>query len=344
MHILKQKRFDRKTLRTYTSIGPAYLRWGKALISFFNPAESHRVLCGAFTNGADGVKYLKTYKHLLMWAWLALVLGCTENPFFAKDEKVQLNLQIKGNVTFLDEEDHSDIFVWIEGLEVNTRTAENGDFTLTLDNPTSLPGGAQAWNGPYKIYYYVANYKFETSEVLIKNGEFVFDKNDLTKGGKLREDIVLEPLVKITGKILPDIPIYETVYPQQKLWITITLSPVSSSPLVFFTSYLGEGGEVSSFFLKREDGPLLESFVLFDGYPEYESGVHMGQTIVSKISLPVRLLKAGTYTVLPYVLIKQNGLPAELINNISEFANTFTLEFLKVPIKYESTKLVILKR
>jgi hypothetical protein len=279
-----------------------------------------------------------------MWAWLSLILACTENPFFAKDERVQLKLQIKGNITLLDEADHSNTFVWIEGLEVNTRTNESGDFTLTLDNPSSLPGGPQAWNGLYKIYYYVANYKFETSEVLIKNGAFVFDKNDLTKEGHLREDIVLAPLVKISGTILPDVPIYETPYPEQKVRITITLTPVSTTTPIFFTSYVSAGNEVKSIFLKREDGPLAKSFIFFDGYPQYESGIHLGQTIVSQIEIPARLLRAGTYTALPYILIKQTGLPAELINSISEFANTFTFEFLKVPLKYESTKLVMLKR
>ncbi len=290
------------------------------------------------------IKFTTYFKCVFMWAWLSLVLGCTENPFFAKDDRVQLKLQMKGTITLLNEADHSNIFVWIEGLEVNTRTNEQGDFTLTLDNPSSLPGGAQAWNGLFKIYYFVANYKFETSDVLIKNGSFVFDENDLTKEGKLREDIVLAPLVKISGTILPDVPIYETPYPEQKVRITITLEPVSSTSPVFFTSYVSEGSGVKSFFLKREDGPISESFIFFDGYPLYESGIYLGQTIVSQIELPARLLKAGTYTVLPYILIKQTGLPAELIKSISEFANTFTLEFLKVPLKYESTKLVMLKR
>jgi hypothetical protein len=286
----------------------------------------------------------KIISYVFLVIGLYLVFACTENPFFAKNEQVQFKLKIKGNVTFLDEMDHSGIFVWIEGLEVNTRTNKQGDFTLTLDNPSSLPGSAQAWNGPYKIYYYVANYRYESSEVLIKNGEFEFGESDLTNKGKLREDIVLAPLVKISSTILPDVPIYETVYPQQKVRITISISPLSSTSPVFFTSYVGAGGEVKSYFLKKEDGPVAESFIFFDGFPQYESSIHLSTTFTSKIELPARLLKAGTYTVVPYILIKQNGLPAELLKSISEFANTFTFEFLKVPLKYDSAKLVMLKR
>ena len=45
-------------------------------------------------------------------------------------------------------------------------------------------------------------------------------------------------------------------------------------------------------------------------------------------------LEAGDYEVIPYLLIQQDGLPEELFLSISEYYDTFTAEYLKLPLSF----------
>jgi len=282
------------------------------------------------------------FKIAVLLLLYVLASSCVENPFFGKNDQPQLKLKVTGTVLMENEIDHSDIFVWIEGFDIGTKTDSKGDFKLTLTNPELLSGGALAWNGVFKIYYYVANFKYVVSEVLIKNGEFVFDRYDLTEKGELKDNIKLKPLVKIETILWPDIPIYEKSF-EQKMRVTINITRMTSEP-VTYTSYVGDNGGVMSYFLKRVDGPVGKSYTRLHDYPAFVYNEILTGPLESEIEIISAFLSPGKYIAVPYFVIKQQNLPTALIKNISEFANTLTLEFLKVPLRIESTELVVLER
>jgi len=67
---------------------------------------------------------------------------------------------------------------------VSVRTDKRGNFILTLPSPQLQPGGGLT--GSYKIYYYVANYEYAVSTVLIRNGRFEYNSEDINKEGKTK--------------------------------------------------------------------------------------------------------------------------------------------------------------
>ena len=48
--------------------------------------------------------------------------GCTHNPFFSDEIKTNEKFSLKGNVQLPFTNDHSDIHVYLEGLDVLTKT------------------------------------------------------------------------------------------------------------------------------------------------------------------------------------------------------------------------------
>ena len=72
------------------------------------------------------------YKYTIL-LFVFLFSGCTNNPFFSDEIKTNEKLSFTGNVQLPLTNDHSDIHVYLEGLDVLTKTDRNGDFKITAD-------------------------------------------------------------------------------------------------------------------------------------------------------------------------------------------------------------------
>ena len=84
-----------------------------------------------------------------------LFLGsCEDNPFFG-DDKIP-EREITGTVSLQFSENHSEIYVWLEGTELITQTDENGGFKMPLPTP-SAQGTGSIVTGTYQLYLYLAN-------------------------------------------------------------------------------------------------------------------------------------------------------------------------------------------
>jgi len=266
-----------------------------------------------------------------------LQLSCTDNPFFTDKDFSSDKLTIKGKVELSNSLDHSDVYVWMEGLNASAYTNSDGKFNLKLPSPASLPGGAAAWNGVYKLYYYVANYRFEFSSVLIRNGKVEYGNYDVDIGGNINKTIQLTELLGIRTKITPSSTTLGYLQGQ-----TINLYFDTHGYSVSIDTFEPQNPYSACAIFRKTGNPNTKAiFVIanivayntlnFTGAIEWETKLGGGEAWAIQ---PI-YLKPGDYEVIPFILIQQNGLPEELLLSISEYYNTFTAEYLKLPFKWQ---------
>lgn len=237
--------------------------------------------------------------------------SCTTNTIDSGNISAQ-KLQVKGKITLSGNADPEGVFVWLDGIGINTRTDENGNFNLSLPPPASQSstGGLE---GVFKLYYYVANYGLETSEVLIQEGEFVYSKGDLNKEGELTTPKNLTQFLEIKTEVAPNsVPVNFG----ERIGATVTVTALNQdSVTVVFPNSIG--GFLGAIFLRNVDteevhilsGPPteLKDKVLVDGVR------HSRQLLftISNNPLPI-----GKYEVIPYLWVAHERIPTELLSGL----------------------------
>ena len=273
-------------------------------------------------------------------------LACTDNPFFKDSDFWSDQLLIRGTVDLykIDSngivQDKSGVYVWLEGLNVSTYTKVDGSFDLQLSSPETLPGGATAWNGIFKLYYYVANYQYDYSNILIRNGKVEYGQSDVDDKGNIKKKIQLYELLDIRTTISPCSTTSNTIFSQKvELFLTTKNKSVSVKTIVPLNETSG------CVIFKRVDAPsALSVFVLandnslrlIDIQGSTVWNMQLGSTDEMGIKdMDPIYIESGVYEVVPYCIIDQEGLPKELINSISQYYDLFSYEYLKLPFKWD---------
>ena len=136
------------------------------------------------TEDITWVLALNIKRILLITYCFVLFFSCTENPLFKENINTSARQTITGRVTLENQSDHSNIFVYFEGLNILTLTDKEGNFQITL--PDNIVQSNGKVSGYFYIYYYVANYRLERSRVAISNGIFVYAESDLDGNGRIK--------------------------------------------------------------------------------------------------------------------------------------------------------------
>lgn len=141
----------------------------------------------------------KCYNLVFPFLFLSILLfsNCTDNSLFGNAE-ISAN-SIRGTVKLGNNLKPDEVFIWLEALDVNTRTDENGQFTLNLPTANKQPGGGI--DGIYDLYFYVANYQLQSVKISILNGNVQLSKLSLTSEGELRQTVVLQEILNINSSI-----------------------------------------------------------------------------------------------------------------------------------------------
>lgn len=280
---------------------------------------------------------MREYFKYYIFIFLLIFSSCTDNPFFSDQDFSSDKLSIKGKIELDHAADNGNVYVWLEGLDVSTYTNNAGVFNLKLKSPSSLPGGAAAWNGLFKLYYYVSNYKYEYSSVLIRNGKVEYGEYDVNDRGEINQTIQLNEILGISTNITPQRISLDFLKGQE---IDILFEyydyPVS------IETYEPQN-EYSACVIFRKIGfPNSDALFLLVNYTEYRT-----IDFLSSINWVTRLgggeawaihpipIESGEYEIIPYLIIHQDGLPEELLLSISTHYNTFTTEYLKLPFKWQ---------
>jgi hypothetical protein len=280
-------------------------------------------------------------KYILLVIIIASIyLGCTDNPFFEDADFVSDKLVIKGTVELDRSDDRSGVYVWLEGLNVSTYTNSNGQFELHLPSPAALSGGATAWNGKFKLYYYLVNYRPDTSAIVIRNGKVEFGKLDVDHSGSISRKIILKEILGIRTTINPTSTDKNVIFGQR---VDLTFTNYGERVRIF--TYVPFNASSGCVIFRRLDGQMAHTRFVLANLNSLER-LFITQTEVWHMRLgdtnemgvkdmdPISI-EPGLYEVVPYVLIEQDGVPEELLESITPHYRTFSAEYLKLPFKWD---------
>lgn len=269
---------------------------------------------------------------------IILVHGCTNNPFFSDEIKDTQKLMFSGTVTVPNSDDNSGIQVYVEGLDLDSRTDKNGNFKIIMPlKPGLQPGGGLT--GFYNVYYYVANYQLTYSTVFMDKGEFAYGIADLDKNGKIRRKIVLRQILDVKTTVNPE---KIKKHYSGKVTVTVRLENKVDSVIVF--SQLTKKKNLASTFLSGKD-PQKNIYLLIQ--PSNLSAVVIDSLKywTMDINWPVEGtdIDVGLYDVIPYIYVYQPDIPDELLEKIGNDVTDFTKEYLKIPFRRQTPKFNITK-
>jgi len=278
------------------------------------------------------------FKKVFLLFLLVFLSGCTENPFFSDEIKTNEKLSFRGNVKLPYTSDNSDIHVYVEGLDVLTKTDRNGDFLIKMPvNPGLQPG--QGLTAFYNVYYYVANYEIAFSSIFVNKGEFAYGVADLDNDGKIANRIILKQLLDVRTIINPE-QIKQNY--SDPMTITVRLENKVDS-VVVFSNFTGED-KFSSVFLTDRDSPEDNVYLLDDPSSVIKS-VIIDSTMfwTMDVNWPVdgNDINVGSYNVIPYVYVFQRNIPAGLFKKLGTNVTWFTKDYLKLPFRREIAELNI---
>ena len=260
---------------------------------------------------------------------------CTSNPFGGGDEISQGHREMRGTVELYDRADHEGIYVWLEGMEVGTKTDSRGDFVLEL--PASSPN--MSLSGVFDLYFYMANYTIDQASVVIRDGEFVYDTADLDREGTLNRLRRLRKFLDIETTVEP---CSVKIDYSQNLQVNVSLlAPVDTCTVILRHSV---GGSLGAAFIREN------VFGQVHIYQPYEVETHeklligrTRRTITMPISLVTKPLPPGVYEVIPYILIRHQPIPDGLMESLGTQVEKLTPEYLNIPFQREGGRLVIYK-
>jgi len=271
---------------------------------------------------------------------LLLFAMCSSNPIF-KDKDSSSQRIVKGKVRLSDNSDPGDVFVWFEGLNASTVTDEAGEFTLQIPPPQFQPG--RGMSGDFRLFYYIANYEYAISSVVIRDGYIEYGTGDVDSEGNMNDIIVLTKLLDIKTEISPS-EIIKTDALRLTVSVSVTLVP-DSPPIVVQTYKTPDDNWLTRMIFREINNPIDNAVLHTAGgilVTEYISNPiqpwHMG---INTHWISPRL-EPGVYDVIPYLRIVQEGLPEELIKSIGENADAFHHDYLRIPFKWAIGRLKVL--
>ena len=282
--------------------------------------------------------------YLSIITFLTLILvnsfSCTFNPF-SSNSGIS-NSKISGKVRFNDGMNPKNVYVWLEGFELDTYTNEEGQFSITLP-PADSQGMDGGFSGTYYLYFYHPNYIVDSLYVILANGRLSGDQDYLNRKGNLNDTVVLKKLIDLHISVVSINPLdlYNGKSDDDKLRVImefqtfdeiVTLrcriwnKPFGSTTLLRRTGVFFQGNDAISDFSYEYNH--MDSF-----YYLYELQADT-TTIWKEFILPLNPseFKTGEYTIIPFAYPVQE-LPESLIRCMGENIITFHQDYLDFPIQ-----------
>lgn len=260
-----------------------------------------------------------------------IVVGCTESPF--KDDISPPPTKITGRVDLHRiDGDNSNVYVWLDGLNVSTHTDSAGHFELQF--PREVNSG-NAVTGAFKLYCFVANYSIATAEIIVNDGLFQYSQGDLDRLGHVNHVMSMFKILHITTIVQPRWVASDSDDP---IDVQVTLQAVTDSVTVIFPKSVG-GLLGGLFFRSVETGQIFIDIP--DEGADTREHVRIGQQPLSRrgvfqlngsnfrdLTLPI-----GNYEIIPFFFIEHEDMPQKLFDSIGEKVDEPDPEFLKIPFK-----------
>ena len=274
---------------------------------------------------------------LLLVAGINVLLFCRCTNNLVDESSISTrSKQINGRVTLGSESNHEGIYVWLEGYNMGTFTDQSGHFDLELPYEGSQ-SAAVGYNTMLNLYFYVANYKISTADVIIIDGEFIFSRGDIGANGELNGDRTLLKLLHINTILDPDTVL---VNEDKVVIVQVHLQAAYDSVTVVFPKIIGNTGIV----LLRNMNSGNSYVYLPEAFDNTQISERLGPEVrIWSFVFPVKQgdLPPGTYEVVPYFFIEQENLPVELLGSLDPNFGTIGAGYLNIPFRRNSSYIVV---
>jgi hypothetical protein len=267
--------------------------------------------------------------------FLSILSSCTESPV-GSDQISGGKRQISGQVTLQGSADPQGVYIWLEGLDITTRTDENGLFEIQLPpvEAQGTPGGVE---GAFFMYYFMANYKLQTRRIATSRGEFLYESGDIDANGRV-DAAELKKILDIRINIQPDL-IQQSR--SDEINVELQLQPASDSVTVVFP--VSGSYPAGALIAKRQDDS--GTIIAFPVSREDDDGALLVINAETKIvSMSFQLgnrLPAGRYELIPHMLIQRHDLPQDIMDKLGQHFNTPTQDYLNIPMRRSGGTLTV---
>jgi hypothetical protein len=271
---------------------------------------------------------------------LALIWQCTQNPF--SGDATIFSGNIRGQITLNDGQSAENVYVWLNGVGVGTRTDSKGGFNLSIPAAGKQPGGGV--NGEFALYFFVSNYRPDSTKIVFRNGNVVFGQAGLDENGFLTRAIKLQNYLKIDAT-------FDTASVQfgeaRNVLMYLHLEAIDSTVMIrgYFSKPAFRGDVAfTAGFLKI--GTTVKQLVRSDKVYQY-ANFQVGTDGTSVLPVPIDLsageLSEGDYEVAPFLFIQHPELPTGLVKSLGSRCQDFHQDYLSVPVKIRGNWLKVVR-
>lgn len=266
-----------------------------------------------------------------VWILLGCLLyggfSCTQNPFDDQAEITSKN-KLSGFIELEGDADARNVYVWLDIFDLGNFTDARGHFQLELPPPEQQPHGG--YTGQVNLYFYSANYQIDSTSLIIRRGEFLFPQGLTDEAGQFRNPVTLEKLLDVTVTVDPAAFSTDDNAPVE---IFVNLC-ATRHPVEILTTETNDR-EIAVFLAERTDTSDGGFFPInTDAYREVFRLVENETEIWESYFIPASVrLPEGEYRMLPYIWVRQRGLPRRLIESLGIPFEQFSPAYGNLPFQ-----------
>ena len=271
------------------------------------------------------------FRFLFIIGTLALLfIKCTHNPFGSDEKIFHKDSELSGKVDVKNQNSPKKAFVWLEGFDIGTWTDDNGLFKIRIPPRRIQPGGGLS--GSFKLYFYVSNYKLDSSFILIKTGELQLAHGNIDDEGELRRAVFLQKTLNIETNISPN------SVPEDysgEISVELLLQATDDSVTVKFPDKAQGPLSILFFIVDNQAQNYVKIFennvFAIDAPLSADSITTVPQVWSSGFEFTPYFLPRGEYKIIPYFIIKQQQVPKKLLENFGTDIEKPVVDFINAP-------------
>lgn len=257
-----------------------------------------------------------------------------ENPFGSNNISEDKNRIISGKVDVQNDTDNSGVFVWLEELNISTWTDSDGNFKLKIPAKSeSVPGGGLTEY--VNIYYFIANFRLEKSQVYIFDSAFKYGEADLNEKGEIKDTIILKKKLDIFMSVEP---FSINVLSSDTIKFSVRLTATGNDAVLIGTEK-DRADQWTGIFIKSISDPGMEPYRILDGLSR-EDLVAGQRNFGLQKPFQALYLSPGVYEIIPYIIFVEN-LPAGLLDAIDKGVRSYNEKYFKYPIRVTTATLEV---
>jgi hypothetical protein len=245
-------------------------------------------------------------------------------------------LSVSGKIVLDDSSSPERIYIWLQELNIGVYTDKNGDFTLFLPSSEAQPGGG--YTGAGNIYFYIGNYQFDKRSVLLLNGKFQLNQQNINSRGHLTETILLKKLLSIRTSVDPDL-----VNSTSGSWLTLKtyISPHVDSVIIQTFKHQRDENMFTNVYFQDKTKPIDEAVFVRRSAFLRTYAVYANEVWYLNVHSDSLNLTEGTYDIIPYIKIIQESFPFDLLLCMGVDIYTYNTSYLNIPFKEETGQLKV---